>query len=91
MADPTYRTYLRLPPQQALEKTTTPHRDLALEALRRIVVAHSGETGAAVMTRDGRNEIYLDLATRPWICELCGYMGNFIDGGETCPNCKLVQ
>lgn len=24
-------------------------------------------------------------------CQLCGYQGEFIDGGETCPQCKLVQ
>ncbi|MFN2288669.1 MAG: hypothetical protein ABR578_10100 [Chromatocurvus sp.] len=58
---PTYRAYLRLPPQRALEQTTTPHRDLSLEALRRIVAAHRGEAGAAVLTCDGRNEQYIDL------------------------------
>ncbi len=24
-------------------------------------------------------------------CERCGYHGPFIDGGETCPRCRLVQ
>lgn len=86
---PTYRTYYRLPPQRAVEKTTTPHRDLALEALRRIVRVHSGETGAAVMTCDGRSEVYLQLADRPVVCELCGYVGMMEEDGA-CPQCHLV-
>lgn len=88
---PTYRAYLRRPPQRVAEKTTTPHRDLALEALRRIVATHSGTTGGAVLTRDGRNEVYLDLAQRPGVCRRCGHLGPMIDEGETCPQCLLVQ
>lgn len=90
MSQPTYRAYLRLPPQQALEKTTTPHRDLAVEALRRIVDAHRRETGAAVLTCDGKNVMYLDLARANW-CERCGHVGEFLDDGQTCPECLLVQ
>lgn len=65
MSVPTYRAYLRLPPQRVAEKTTTPHRDLAIEALRRIVAAHRGESGAAVLTCDGRNLEYIDLRDVP--------------------------
>jgi len=65
MNTPTYRAYLRLPPQRVTEKTTTPHLDLAVEAWRRIVDAHRGETGAASLTCDGRNLEYLDLRTAP--------------------------
>lgn len=88
---PTYRAYLRLPPQRVAEKTTTPHRDLAVEALRRIVAAHRGESGAAVLTCDGHNLEYIELSQRPSVCAMCGYVGAFIDEGETCPKCSHVR
>jgi len=62
-------------------------------AFRRLVISHRGEITHAVRTRDGRQVDYirLDDDEHDRRCAKCRYIGPFIDGGETCPNCALVQ
>lgn len=87
----TYRVYLRHPNQRVSEKTVTSDRDLANEAFQRLVIAHAGEHAAAVRSLNNRQQEYIRLDRDLRICERCGCRAPFIDGGETCPNCLLMQ
>lgn len=86
-----YRVYLRHPQQRVSEKTVTPDRDLAMLALRRLVVDHAGEHAAAVLSLNNQQQAYIRLDRDHRLCEMCRFSGPFIDGGETCPNCTHVH
>lgn len=86
-----YRVYLRHPKQRVTEKTVTCDRAVADMALRHLVVSHVGEQAAAVVSGGGKQLQYVWLDENHRACERCNYHGPFIDGGETCPNCVLVQ
>ncbi len=87
----TWRIYLRHPQQRVSDKTVTDDRSVADLALRRLVYEHVGLHAAAVKTRDGQQEQYVRLDEGYRVCEKCRYRGPFVDGGETCPYCALVQ
>ena len=43
-----------------------------------------------LMIEKGIN-VFTFVSTQSRVCERCGCLSEFIDDGETCPNCKLVQ
>ncbi len=91
MTTKTYRIYLRNQEQQVTDKTTTTDNGVADTALRRLVLSHKGESAAAVISVNGKQQQYIRLDGDTDICERCKYRGPFVDDGETCPHCALVQ
>jgi len=87
----THRVYLRYPNQRVAHKTQTDSREVAALAFRRLVAAHVGEAAAVTWTQDGRNRQYIRLDKHHQQCRLCSYVGPFIDDGECCPACAMVQ
>lgn len=87
----THRIYIRYPDQRVSHKTVTPDEGVASLAFRRLIIDHAGEAAAVTWTRDGINQQYVQLDHAPRTCERCYYRGPFIDEGETCPQCTLVQ
>ncbi len=94
----TYRVRLQWPGQRVTEKTTTESKAVADYAFCDLLSRYAGQDCAASMTRrDGKKQradslAYVDLSeAEPRTCRRCNYVGPFVDEGETCPNCKLVQ
>lgn len=87
----TYRIYLRWPGQRVSDKTVTDDNMVADLAYCNLIANNVGKQAAAVKTKDGKNQQYIQLDKQYLTCERCGYEGPFIDEGECCPKCKLVQ
>jgi hypothetical protein len=92
-----YHVYLRWPDQQINETTTTESERVANYAFCDLLHRYANKPCAASMTRRDDNDkpvvlAYYDLShVVLYTCIRCAYSGPFIDDGETCPNCKLVQ
>lgn len=94
----TYRVRLQLPGNRVGEKTTTESQAVANYAFCDLLHRYAGQPVAATMTKrlPGANKSenlgFIDLThALSRNCERCDYSGAFIDDGETCPNCRLVQ
>lgn len=64
-------------------------------AKTRFIGAASGDGYSYELDMEGhvlcRAPLHIMKSTYYRGCERCGYIGSFIDDGETCPHCKLVQ
>ena len=81
-----YRIYLRHPGQRVSDKTTTSDRVVAEMAFRSIVANHAGEHAAVVISLNNVQQRYVRLDRAHDTCNLCQYVGPFID--DTCPRCS---
>jgi len=87
----THRIYLRHTGQRVTDKTVTHDRKVADFAYLNLLTDFGGKKGvAATWTINGKNYDYVEL-DKIRACAVCDYSGPFIDGGETCAQCKLVQ
>lgn len=92
----TYRIYAIIGKQRVKDKTTTESRTVADFALAELLRDNTLNNVKVSMTerkqhdKKATNIAFYDM-TNTRVCSKCNFVGEFIDDGETCPKCMLVQ